>query len=166
MNTQGPDNAALGMRVLVLVDGLHTEELIDGLASIVRLDQAELLLVYVQGPGPRAGLNLVRHRPGGSRLPPHRKRELVEAELVGGASALTEAEVRARALVATVKSLQLAGEPGRAVCDVAAGELVDLIVMRAGGRDQPPVGPRSLGPTARFVTDHSPCPVLLLRGRR
>src|SRR5207245_9772071 len=98
--------------------------------------------------------------------PPHRERELVEAELVGGASALTEAEVRARALVATVKSLHVAGEPGRAVCYVAAGELVDLIVMRAGGRDQPPVGPRSLGPTARFVTDHSPCPVLLLRGRR
>jgi hypothetical protein len=30
-------------------------------------------------------------------------------------------------------------------------------------RDQPPVGPKSLGPTARFVSDHSPCPVLLLR---
>ncbi|MGA7911539.1 MAG: universal stress protein [Candidatus Dormiibacterota bacterium] len=152
------------MRVLVLVDGLHTEALIDGLARIVRIDQAELLLVYVQGPGPRAGLDLVRHRPGGHRLPPHRERELVEAELLGSASALAEAELRARALFATVKSMQLAGEPGRAVCDVAARERVDVIVIRAGGRDQPPVGPKSLGPTARFVTDHSPCPVLLLRG--
>jgi len=152
------------MRVLVLVDGLHTESLIDGLARIVRIDQAELLLVYVQGPGPRAGLDLVRHRPGGHRLPPHRERELVEAELLGSAGALAEAELRARALVATVRSMQLAGEPGRAVCDVAARERVDVIVIRAGGRDQPPVGPKSLGPTARFVTDHSPCPVLLLRG--
>jgi nucleotide-binding universal stress UspA family protein len=25
------------------------------------------------------------------------------------------------------------------------------------------VGPGSLGPTARFIVDHSPCPVLLLR---
>jgi nucleotide-binding universal stress UspA family protein len=156
----------VGMRVLLLVDGLHTEALIDGLASIVRIDQAELLLVYVRGPGPRAGLDLVRHRPGGHRLPPHREHELVEAELLGGASALVEAEQRASALVATVKSMQLAGEPGHAVCEVAARERVDVIVMRAQGRDQPPVGPRSLGPTARFVTDHSPCPVLLLRGGR
>ncbi len=154
------------MRVLVLVDGLHTEALIDGLASIVRIDQAELLLVYVHGPGPRAGLDLVRHRPGGHRLPPHRERELVEAELLGSASALAEAELRARALVASVKSMQLAGDPGRAVCDLAALERVDVIVIRAGGRDQPPGGPKSLGPTARFVTDHSPCSVLLLREGR
>lgn len=152
------------MRVLVLVDGLHTEALIDGLASTLRIDRAELLLVSVRGPGPRAGLDLVRHRPGGHRLPPHRERELVEAERSGGASALAEAESRARALVATVKSMQLAGEPGRAVCDMAAREQVDVIVIRAGGRDQPHLGPKSLGPTARFVTDHSPCPVLLLRG--
>lgn len=151
------------MRVLALIDGLHTEALIDSLASIVRIDQAELLLVYVRGPGPRAGLDLVRRRPGGHRLPPHREHELAEAELSGSASALAEAELRARPLVAAVRSMQLTGEPGHAVCELAARERVDVIVMRAGGRDQPPAGPRSLGPTARFVADHSPCPVLLLR---
>jgi len=154
------------MRILVLVDGLHTNELIDSLGRLLRLDEAELLLVYVQGPGPRAGLDLVRHRPGGHPLPPHRERELATAELAGSASALAEAELRAAALVTTIKSMQLEGEAGRAVCDVAARERVDVIVMRAGGRDQPPVGPRSLGPAARFVADHGPCPILLLRGDR
>ncbi|TMF36121.1 MAG: universal stress protein [Chloroflexi bacterium] len=151
------------MRVLVLINGLHTRELFDPLERLLQLDEAELLLVYVRGPGPRAGLDLVRHGPGGRPLPPRRERELADAELAGSASALAEAELRANAMVGTVKSIQLDGEPGRAVCDVAARERVDLIVIRAGGRDQPPIGTRSLGPVGRFVVDHSPCPVLLLR---
>jgi nucleotide-binding universal stress UspA family protein len=154
------------MRVLVLVNGFHTDELLDSLRRMLRLDQTELLLVYVRGPDPRAGLDLVRHGPGGHRLPPHRERELLEAERFGSASALEDAELLARALVGTVRTVQLDGEPGRAVCDLAVRELVDLIVIRAGGRNQPPIGPKSLGPAARFVTDHSPCPVLLLRGGR
>jgi nucleotide-binding universal stress UspA family protein len=152
------------MRVLILVDGFHTEELIASLTRLLNLDRAELLLLYVQGPGPRAGLDLVRSRPGGHRLPPHRERELTQAELEGGANALAEAEKLAQPLSSNVESIQVRGEPGRAVCDVASQRGVNLIVMRAGGRDQPRVGPGSLGPTARFVADHSPCPVLLLRG--
>jgi hypothetical protein len=48
----------------------------------------------------------------------------------------------------------------------ALAAIIDLIAIRAGGRDQPPVGPKSLGPTARFISDHGPCPVLLLREGR
>jgi nucleotide-binding universal stress UspA family protein len=152
------------MRVLILVDGFHTEELIASLTRLLNLDLAELLLLSVQGPGPRAGLDLVRSRPGGHRLPPHRERELTQAELEGGAKVLAEAEKLAQPLSSNVESIQVRGEPGHAVCDVASQRGVNLIVMRAGGRDQPRVGPGSLGPTARFVADHSPCPVLLLRG--
>lgn len=152
------------MRVLALVDGFHTPELLDTLARLLRLDEVQLLLVYVQGPGPRAGLDLVRRRPGGHRLPPHRERELTEAELEGSAEALTEAAKLAHLLAGGVETMHLRGEPGRVVCEVAERERVDLIAIRAGGRDQPPVGPKSLGPTARFVADHAPCPVLLLRG--
>lgn len=152
------------MRVLILVDGFHTEGLIASLARLLSADKAELLLLYVQGPGPRAGLDLVRRRPGGHRLPPLRERELAEAELEGSTIALAEAEKLAPRLSSNVESIQVRGEPGRAVCDVASRRNVDLIVIRAAGRDQPRVGPGSIGPTARFVADHSPCPVLLLRG--
>src|ERR1700681_605442 len=152
------------MRVLILVDGSHTEGLIASLARLLSADKAELLLLYVQGPGPRAGLDLVRRRPGGHRLPPLRERELAEAELEGSTIALAEAEKLAPRLSSNVESIQVRGEPGRAVCDVASRRNVDLIVIRAAGRDQPRVGPGSIGPTARFVADHSPCPVLLLRG--
>lgn len=151
------------MRVLILVDGFHTEELMAQLTRLLRVDHAELLLIYVQGPGQRAGLDLVRRRPGGHQLPPHRERELAQAELEGSANALAEAEKLARPLFRNVESIQVRGEPGRPVCEVASRQGANLIVIRAGGRDQPLVSPGSLGPTARFVADHSPCSVLLLR---
>ena len=84
----------------------------------------------------------------------------------GHAAALAEAEAAARSLAAAVETAQVSGEPGPAVCELARSAGVDLIAIRAGGRDQPRVGPKSLGPTARFVSDHSPCHVLLLRGGR
>jgi len=154
------------MRVLALVDGFHTGELLDSLARLLSLHEAELLLVYVQGPGPRAGLDLVRHRPGGHGLPPHREHELAAAEHAGSADALAEAEKLASPLAGSTKTIQLRGEPGRAVCEIAARDGVDLVAIMAGDRGQARLGPGSLGPVARFVADHSPCPVLLLRAGR
>lgn len=157
---------AVRMRVLVLVDGLHTHELLESLARLLNLQDAEMLLVHVQGPGARAGLDMLQHQPGGHRRPPPRERDLVEAEEMGSTAALAEAEAAARLLAAAVETAQVRGEPGPAVCELARSAGVDLIAIRAGGRDQPSVGPKSLGPTARFVSDHSPCPVLLLREGR
>jgi nucleotide-binding universal stress UspA family protein len=155
--------ATIAMRVLVLVDGQHSREILGALARLIALRDAELILVYVQGPGPRAGLDLLQDRPGGLRRPPHRERELMNAEDEESATALAEAVPLARSLASAVETAQVRGEPGPAVCDLAKRAAVDLVAIRAGGRDQP-VGPKSLGPTARFVSDHSPCPVLLLRG--
>ena len=151
------------MRLLILVDGLHTEEMLQSLSVLLRLSEAELLLVFVRSAGPRAGLGLVRHRPGHRALPPARERDLAQAELQGAEAALQEAERLARPLAKSVSAHRLdADEAGRAVCDLAARQNVDLVIVRARGRDQPP-GPRSLGPTARFISDHCRCPVLLLR---
>ncbi len=152
------------MRVLVLVDGQHAREILAALAHLISLRETELVLVHVQGPIPRDGLDLLQDRPGGRRLPPQRERELVEAEAEGSTNALAEADQLARSLGAAVETAQVRGEPGRAVCELARSARVDLVAVRAGGPDQPPVGPKSLGPTARFISDHSPCPVLLLRG--
>lgn len=44
---------------------------------------------------------------------------------------------------------------------VAAAEGCELLILaRDGDRTHP--GPHSLGPAARFVVDHAPCPVLLV----
>ena len=142
-------------RVLVLVDGFHTRQLLDALNRLLPLQDTELLLVYVQGPGPRAGLDLVKHRPGGHRLPPHREHELASAEDAGAQTALAEATELARGLATHVETKQLRGEPGHAVCELALQSHADLVAIRAPG---------TLGPVSRFVTDHSPCPVVLIRG--
>lgn len=152
-----------GVRVLLVIDGLHTQELLGSLARTSPLTEAELWLVYVRGPGARAGLEMVRRRPGGGPLPPGRERGLDEAESARAAESLGEAEVLARPLAAAVRTMQLDGEPGRVVCDLARAEGIDLVAIRVGGKDQPPLGPRSLGPAARYIADHSPCPVLLIR---
>jgi nucleotide-binding universal stress UspA family protein len=44
---------------------------------------------------------------------------------------------------------------------VAAVERVDILVLARDG-DRERLGPRSLGPAARFVVDHAPCRVLLI----
>lgn len=51
------------------------------------------------------------------------------------------------------------GRPEREV--VAAAEGADLLVLVRDG-DRSHLGPRSLGPTSRFIVDHAPCPVLLV----
>lgn len=44
---------------------------------------------------------------------------------------------------------------------VAAAEGADLLILARDG-DRTHLGPRSLGPTSRFIVDHAPCPVLLV----
>jgi nucleotide-binding universal stress UspA family protein len=44
---------------------------------------------------------------------------------------------------------------------VAAADGMDLLILARDG-DRARLGPRSLGPAARFIVDHAPCPVLLV----
>ena len=150
------------MRILVLVDGFDTERMIQSIERQVQLRDAEVFLLFVRGPAHRAGLEVAPRRPGGHRLPADRERAFAEAELEEGWQALAEAEQLASQGGAKVQSRQLEGEPGHVVCDLAQTESVDLVVLRGASRGQPPEGHAHLGPTARYVVDHSPCPVLLL----
>jgi nucleotide-binding universal stress UspA family protein len=69
---------------------------------------------------------------------------------------LAEAQTRLR------RPARLQARRGRVKHEVvAAAEGMDILVLaRDGDREQ--LGPRSLGPAARFVVDHAPCRVLLI----
>jgi nucleotide-binding universal stress UspA family protein len=151
------------MQVLVLIDGQHSRELLDALSRLLLLEDAELLLAYVTGPGPRAGLEMVRDRPGARPLPPDREQELRDSEMAATAETVAQAEQAARVHSSAVETVQLTGRPGHEICDLAERRGVDLVVVRVGGRDRPPIGPGSLGPAAKFIADHSRRPVLLIR---
>jgi nucleotide-binding universal stress UspA family protein len=142
------------MRVLLLVDGLHGEELLESLGRLLELGRAELLLVYARGPAPRGALELVMHRAGPHHLRPGRELALDREEVARGERALAEAALAAQPLCASVEAVQVAGEAGRALCELAASRQAAVVALRTAGH---------LGPVARFVSDHCPCPVLLLR---
>jgi len=74
-----------------------------------------------------------------------------------------DASLRTRGLASEPPQVRV-GEPGREICAVAAAVHAGLIVLFASRRRPIHAGPGSIGHTARFVLDHAPCPVLLVRG--
>ena len=66
------------------------------------------------------------------------------------------------------EKLQRQGRPEREIVNCAAEWNADLIVIcpRSPLSGSPPIGPKSVGHVARFVLDHAPCPVLLVRSTK
>jgi hypothetical protein len=59
------------MRVLILVDRLHSSETLAAVSRLVELGEAEVLLAYVEGPASRAGLELMRQGPAARFIADH-----------------------------------------------------------------------------------------------
>ncbi|MDQ6772609.1 MAG: universal stress protein [Candidatus Dormibacteraeota bacterium] len=142
-------------------------ELLAELARLGVLRQGEVILAHIVDTGARGEVDLPRGRLVHRPLPPHRARVMGAAERHAAAAALAEATAAAKALGAVVASTQLAdGEPGRALSALAVEHGCSLVAVASrmeGWHGERP-GPHSVGRTARFVVDHSPCPVLLVRG--
>jgi nucleotide-binding universal stress UspA family protein len=75
------------------------------------------------------------------------------------ASAADLIEAAARRLGRPCERLEISGRAEQAV--VAASVRADLLIVARDG-DRSRLGPKSLGKTTRFVTDHAACPVLLV----
>ncbi|MFF9391678.1 universal stress protein [Streptomyces griseoluteus] len=80
-------------------------------------------------------------------------------EALGDGSAAELLDTAAERLGRPCVREERAGRPEREV--VAAAEGAGLLVLARDG-DRSRLGPHSLGPAARFVVDHAPCPVLLV----
>jgi nucleotide-binding universal stress UspA family protein len=115
--------------------------------------------------GARGDMELARGRLLPRPIPEHRLRAIGEAERRAAELALEEAASAAESLGARAETLAAEGEPGRVLSRIAGERATDLVAVgvRVDRREVRP-GPKSLGHTARFVVDHSPRPVLLLRG--
>lgn len=142
--------------ILVLVDGMRTRDLLEEVGAVVHLSDVELVLVYVVGPAPRSSLDMVSHRPGGPRLPPHRERSISGAERGRAIEALEEAERLARSSGGSVRTLLVEGDVGHVMVELAERERAKAVVLRAA--------PQGIGPAARHVVEHGRCSVILVRG--
>lgn len=119
---------------------------------------ADITLLHVTGTEAEGAARAARHALLGRPHPAsHRDAEPLRAVSDQAAEDLL-AEARAR-LGRPVRCETRRGRPEREV--VAATEGMDLLVLARDG-DHAHLGPRSLGPAARFVVDHAPCRVLLI----
>ena len=126
----------------------------------------ELIVLHVIDERPR-------HAVEGTRGPlrrssPERQRELGQVEEAAGNTALAEAEAAAHnagAQELSVTALLERGKPEQVIVAQARDLRADLVAIRPREYPErfPRIGPPSVGHTARFVVDHAPCPVLLLR---
>lgn len=156
------------MRVLCCLDGFNIEELGGALASLLSSEEKTLGVLYVTDTGPQEDMKRQRERflrPSRPTLPRHE--QMRQAEEALAQEVLAEASQHLGAYSAHIEPLQRTGRPEREIVQLAAEWQADLIVIcprspRAGG---PALGPKSVGHVARFVLDHAPCPVLLVRTR-
>jgi nucleotide-binding universal stress UspA family protein len=118
---------------------------------------AEVTLLHVASAEPEAVARAARRGLLGRQPPPAPAREPLRAISEEAAEALLrDAEAR---LGRAARREARRGRVEREV--VAAAEGADVLVLARDG-DRERLGPRSLGPAARFVVDHAPCRVLLI----
>ncbi len=154
------------MNILFAIQGAEGAAFFRRVAEVAPLERAQrILLAHVIDTGPRGGIELGRERYLGRRaLGETRSAELWQAE---EAQARSSVQFARQALGGEVgvaddrlHEVVLRGKPNEELRRLAEEEQVDLIVVQ--GRAGKP-GPHSVGKTARFLIDHSPHSVLLVR---
>jgi nucleotide-binding universal stress UspA family protein len=119
---------------------------------------ADITLLHVAGSEAETVVGAVRHGLLGRPHPPPG----AAPDLLRAISEEAAAELLAEALVRLGRPASSQARRGRVEREVvAAAEGMDVLVLARDG-DHEHLGPRSLGPAARFVVDHAPCRVLLI----
>ncbi len=150
------------MRVLCCLDGTNVEQVSKATEMLLATQSLTLGILYVIDTGPRKDIEHTRERflrPPGP--PGSRQYEMQQAEQAAAQDILNEG----LRYLPNAETLQRQGRPEREIVNVAAEWQADLVIIcpRAEYGGKPVIGPRSVGHVARFVLDHAPCPVLLVR---
>jgi nucleotide-binding universal stress UspA family protein len=150
------------MRVLVCLDGTNVEQVSKATEMLSATQSLNFGMLYVIDTAPRKEIEHTRERflrrPGPPRS---RENEMEQAELAGAQDVLNEG----LHYLPNAETFQRQGRPEREIVNVAAEWQADLVIICPRGEygGKPTIGPRSVGHVARFVLDHAPCPVLLVR---
>jgi nucleotide-binding universal stress UspA family protein len=150
------------MRVLVCLDGTNGEQVSKATEVLSATQPLTLGMLHVIDTGPRKDIEHTRERflrrPGPPRS---RDDEMEQAELAAAQDVLNEG----LRYLPNAETFQRLGRPEREIVNVAAEWQADLVIICPRGEygGKPSIGPKSVGHVARFVLDHAPCPVLLVR---
>ncbi|HCI79198.1 MAG TPA: hypothetical protein DHW02_05880 [Ktedonobacter sp.] len=150
------------MRVLCCLDGSNIEHIHTAIESMLLKDALTIGFIYIIDSGPRKEVErqtgpLLRHtRPDAARYEQMRQADATSAQ---------ETLAEGQKLYPDAETIQREGRPEREIVNYAVEWNADVIVIcpRSPQRSGPTIGPKSVGHVARFVLDHAPCPVLLVR---
>ena len=150
------------MRVLCCLDGTNGEQVGKATEMLSATRPLTLGILYVIDTAPRKDIEHTRERflrrPGPPRS---REDEMEQAELAAAQDVLNEGLLN----IPNAETFRRQGRPEREIVNLAAEWQADLVIICPRGEygGKPTIGPRSVGHVARFVLDHAPCPVLLVR---
>jgi nucleotide-binding universal stress UspA family protein len=150
------------MRVLCCLDGTNVETVSKATGMLPATRPLTFGAIYVIDTGPRRNIEHTRERFLRPPRPPGpREHEMQQAEVAAAEDILNEALRH----FPNAEAFQRQGRPEREIVNLAAEWQADLVIIcsRAEYDGKPAIGPRSVGHVARFVLDHAPCPVLLVR---
>jgi nucleotide-binding universal stress UspA family protein len=153
------------MKILCAIGLQNGPELIRR-AAAQRGGRGEWLLLHVVDTGPRQGLEAyLRGLPGRGQDVERRAGAAASREDSAAQDTLHEALRAAQELGLAAHGEVRRGPPEQAIVAAAAEMDAELIVIMAneGAAGRPHTGPASVGHVARFVLDHAPCDILLLR---
>ncbi|GLV54968.1 hypothetical protein KDH_18150 [Dictyobacter sp. S3.2.2.5] len=150
------------MRILGCLDGTNSEQIQRAINTLVNSSEAVIGLIYVIDTRPRDEIGRKRSqllRP--LRSPGPQEERIEAAELAAAQDIFYESKIN----LSRAETIQRQGRPELEIVNTAAAWNADLIVIgtRSFQHLAPAIGPKSVGHIARFVLDHAPCPVLLVR---
>ena len=155
----------MGGRALKLIAACDEHDPAPFLANLARavpLERADVLLAHVINSAREEDWQrMAGHHWLGRHSAPRRHEGVREAEMQTAREILEEALALSQDWpAASRRSVDLQGNPERELVRLALTEHADLLAV---GQHRVELGPHAIGRCARFVIDHAPCSVLLVR---
>ncbi len=150
------------MRVLCCLDGTNSEEVSRAMMGVVKPEERVVGLLYVVDSGPHGEMGRKREGLMRPRRPSGPLQDRIQQAETFAVQDILDEGLR---YMPGAETLQREGRPEREIVLCATEWRADLIIIcpRSPKFDGPTLGPKSVGYVARFVLDHAPCPVLLVR---
>ena len=150
------------MKLIAACDEHDLAAFLANLARVVPLADAEVLFAHVMDTVHEADWRrMAEHHWLGRHSAPREHDGVREAETLAAKEILEEALALSRDWpVASRRTVSPLGNPERDLVRLALTEQADLLAV---GQNRVELGPHAVGRSARFVIDHAPCSVLLVR---
>ena len=162
------------MRVLCCLDGTNAGQIGRALEMLAATPPLTVGMLHVIDVSPRRDIDLLRERflrrpmqPSHHPPPTHPPHPVPREEEMSGADRASAQEILSEGCryFPAAETWAREGRPEIEIVNLAAEWRADLVIIcsRAVYGERREMGPKSVGHVARFVLDHAPCPVLLLR---